>query len=288
MILPRINLLRIKIHRCQTHVQVLRQWQPDSATAVLGAVEPAARHPTFGQALLDQGAEVLVVGIAWAVVPVQTLFEGFAGGAGSLVRGGGMEMGEGWRATSLEFLGGIRGSGLRVFGGSGRLLGLFHWGFRRGRVWLGTWLCLMRKRRGGERAFRSLGSHDWNKQIHCGASHLLMLVGVQEVAAIRCRLPFSLGQHSDCRCRGVIHAHIVENASAPCNVSQKVVEMMWWVSHAACGGMVQATAAKLIKACVPMNTCSWRAITQPGDNSYICFLLTLVFKRETARLHIRI
>ena len=197
MILPRIDLLRIKIHRRQTHVQVLRQWQPDSATAVLGAVELAARHPTFGQALLDQGAEVSVVGIAWAVVPVQALFEGFAGGAGRLVRGRGMEMGEGWRVTSFGFLGGIRGRGLRVFGRLGRLLGLFHWGFRRGRVWLGTWLCLVRKRRGGEHALRILGSHDFDKQVHCGASYLLMLVGVQDVAAIRRRLPFNLGQHSN-------------------------------------------------------------------------------------------
>lgn len=81
MILPRINLLRIKVHRRQTHVQVLRQRQSDSATAVLGAVELAACDPTFGQALLDQGAEVAVVGIAWAVVAVQALFEGFARGA---------------------------------------------------------------------------------------------------------------------------------------------------------------------------------------------------------------
>jgi len=48
MILPRINLLRIEIHRRQTHVQVLRERQPDSATAVLGPVELAAGDPAFG------------------------------------------------------------------------------------------------------------------------------------------------------------------------------------------------------------------------------------------------
>jgi len=53
MILPRIDLLRIEIHSRQTHVQVLRQRKADSATAVLGAVELAARDPAFGQALLD-------------------------------------------------------------------------------------------------------------------------------------------------------------------------------------------------------------------------------------------
>ena len=70
VILPRIDLLRIKIHRRQTHVQVLRQRQSDPATAVLGAVELAARYPAFFQTLLDQGAEVLVIGIAWAIVSV--------------------------------------------------------------------------------------------------------------------------------------------------------------------------------------------------------------------------
>ena len=70
VILPRIDLLRIKIHRRQTHVQVLRQRQSDPPTAVLGAVELATRHPAFLQTLLDQGAEVLVIGIAWAIVSV--------------------------------------------------------------------------------------------------------------------------------------------------------------------------------------------------------------------------
>lgn len=70
VVLPRVNLLRIEIHRRQTHVQVLCQRQPDSATAVLGSVELAACDPAFGQALLDQGAEVFVVGVAWAIVAV--------------------------------------------------------------------------------------------------------------------------------------------------------------------------------------------------------------------------
>jgi hypothetical protein len=63
MVLPRINLLRIKIHRRQTHIQVLRQRQPNPAAAVLGAVELAAGDPAFGQALFDEGAEVFVVGL---------------------------------------------------------------------------------------------------------------------------------------------------------------------------------------------------------------------------------
>lgn len=70
MILPRINLLRIKIHCRQTHVQVLRQRQSDPATAVLVAVELTVCHPAFGQTLLDQGAEVFVVWIAGAVFAV--------------------------------------------------------------------------------------------------------------------------------------------------------------------------------------------------------------------------
>lgn len=82
MILPRINLLRIEIHRRQTHVQVLRQRQPNLATAVLGPVELAARDLAFFQSLFDQGAEVEVVGVAWAIVAVEALFEGRAGGAG--------------------------------------------------------------------------------------------------------------------------------------------------------------------------------------------------------------
>ena len=70
MILPRGDLLRVKIHRRQTHVQVLRWRKPGSATAVLRTVELAACHSAFGWALLDEGAEVFAIGIAWAVVAV--------------------------------------------------------------------------------------------------------------------------------------------------------------------------------------------------------------------------
>lgn len=91
MILPRIHLLRIEIHRRQTHVQVLRQRQSDPATAVLGTIELAAGDPAFGETLLDQGAEIFVVGVAGAVVAVKPLFEGFAGGAERLISGAGGE-----------------------------------------------------------------------------------------------------------------------------------------------------------------------------------------------------
>lgn len=118
MILPRIYLLRIKIHRRQTHVQVLRQRQPNPATAVLGAVELAAGNPTFGQTLLDQGAEVFVVGVSGAVVAVEARFEGCAGGAGGLVRevyGKGREEGE--RVQVLDFLEEFEGAVGEFLGG---------------------------------------------------------------------------------------------------------------------------------------------------------------------------
>jgi hypothetical protein len=102
MILPSINLLRIKINRRQTHIQILRQWQPYLATPILRAVEFSVRDPAFGQALLDVFAKVLVVRVVWAVVAVESFFEGVAGGAVRLL-GGWEREGGFWRVvfTSL-------------------------------------------------------------------------------------------------------------------------------------------------------------------------------------------
>jgi hypothetical protein len=74
VVLPRINLLRVEIHRRQTHVQILSQRQPDLATTVLRAVEFPIGDPAFFQALLDVFAEVLVVRVVWAVVSVESFF----------------------------------------------------------------------------------------------------------------------------------------------------------------------------------------------------------------------
>jgi hypothetical protein len=87
VVLPRINLLRVEIHRRQTHIQILSQRQPDLATTIVRAVEFAVGDPAFFQALLDVFAEVLVVGVVGAVVSVESFFQGFAGGATTLLVG---------------------------------------------------------------------------------------------------------------------------------------------------------------------------------------------------------
>jgi hypothetical protein len=87
VVLPCINLLRVEIHRRQTHVKILRQRQPDLATTVLWAIEFAVGDPSFFQALLDVFAEVLVVRVVGTVVPVESFFEGFAGGTARLLVG---------------------------------------------------------------------------------------------------------------------------------------------------------------------------------------------------------
>lgn len=58
-----------------------------------------------------------------------------------------------------------------------------------------TWLYQAVKREVVSMVLRSLGSQDWDEQIHCSVSYLLMPVGDQVVAKIRRRLPFSLRQH---------------------------------------------------------------------------------------------
>lgn len=53
-----------------------------ATAAVYGPVELAGGGPAFVDALLDEGAEVFVVGVAGAVVGVEVRFEVFAGRPG--------------------------------------------------------------------------------------------------------------------------------------------------------------------------------------------------------------
>jgi hypothetical protein len=103
VVLPSINLLRVEIHRRQTHIQILSQRQPDLATTVLRAVEFPIGDPAFFKTLLDVFAEVLVVRIVWAIVLVESFFEGFAGSTARLLVGWDEESGW-WQAALYKSL----------------------------------------------------------------------------------------------------------------------------------------------------------------------------------------
>lgn len=80
MILPREDFLTIHVHSGDTTELRFGRWNGDPASAVHSSIELRLSNPAFFDTLLDVGAEILVVGISWSVIFVQSRLEIFARG----------------------------------------------------------------------------------------------------------------------------------------------------------------------------------------------------------------
>ena len=80
--LSRIHFLAVHIDCRDAKEAALGRGEGDFSTAVFFAVEARSGYPAFFEALENVGAEVLVVGISWAVGGVEVDFEVFAWGSG--------------------------------------------------------------------------------------------------------------------------------------------------------------------------------------------------------------
>ena len=78
MVLARILLFAVHVDSRDAEEAALRCWQRNPPPAVLRSIEFGLRNPALVESLPDQATEVVVVGVTWAVVLVQSGFQDMA------------------------------------------------------------------------------------------------------------------------------------------------------------------------------------------------------------------